>query len=215
MIASPNEVRARAFGIALALSTLIGSIAVGLWLGLEVALLVVAAGALVLVIALLWSSVAGLSGDTPLSLDEALGMGAPSTEEEQKRAVLRALKDLDYERSVGKISEEDFHEFSERYRAEARRLIAAVDATLGPAHALAEKLAAERLAAEGLVSGASAAEPAKSPEPEPEPKSGAGVLDAEGDGKPALEKPDDAKQAKATRPEVVDAVEPPRPESEP
>ena len=213
MIASPNEVRARAFGIALALSTLIGSIAVGLWLGLEVALLVVAAGALVLVIALLWSSVAGLSGDTPLSLDEALGMGAPSTEEEQKRAVLRALKDLDYERSVGKISEEDFHEFSERYRAEARRLIAAVDATLGPAHALAEKLAAERLAAEGLVAGASAAEPAKSPEPEP--KSGAAVLDAEGDRKPALEKPDDAKQAKATRPEVVDAVEPPRPESEP
>jgi hypothetical protein len=172
-----------------------------------------AAGALVLVIALLWSSVAGLSGDTPLSLDEALGMGAPSTEEEQKRAVLRALKDLEYERSVGKISEEDFHEFSERYRAEARRLIAAVDATLGPSHALAEKLASERLAAEGLLAGASVAEPAKTLEPES--KSGTAPPGAEADHQASLEKSDDSKPVKATRSEVVDAVEPARPESEP
>lgn len=158
-----NEGRARVFGVALALSTLLGSIAVGLWLGLEVALLVVAAGALVTVIALLWSSVAGLSGDTPLTLDEALGMGAPSAEEEQKRAVLRALKDLEYERSVGKISEQDFHEYSERYRAEARRLISAVDATIGPAQALAEKLANERLASAGLVVDEAVVDPAPSP----------------------------------------------------
>lgn len=150
MIVRFNQAQARTFGAALAVTTLVATVAVGSWVGIELAVLVLAAGALVLVIALLWSSVAGLSGDTPLTLDEALGMGAPSTEEEQKRSVLRALKDLEFERSVGKISEQDYREFSERYRAEARRLIAAVDASLGPAHAQAEKLASARLAAAGL-----------------------------------------------------------------
>jgi hypothetical protein len=145
-----SDVRVRQFGWALAISTLAGALGAGRWLGLEVAVLVLAAGALVLVIALLWASAAGLSGDTPLTLDEAIGMGAPSTEEEQKRAVLRALKDLEYERSVGKLSDADYHEFSERYRAEARRLIEAVDATLGPAQELAEKLARDRLDQAGL-----------------------------------------------------------------
>jgi len=213
MTAQANETRARAFGAALALSTFAGAIATGLWLGLEVALLVIAAGALVLVIALLWASVAGLSGDTPLTLDEALGMGAPSTEEEQKRAVLRALKDLDYERSVGKISEQDFREFSERYRAEARRLIAAVDASLGPSHALAEKLAADRLAAEGLASAQAATATVKATATEPEPAVAKADAAEDGDGE-APKKPESPSQGKA-RPDVVDAVPPVRPESEP
>jgi hypothetical protein len=203
MTSIANESRARAFGAALALSTLLGAIATGLWLGLEVALLVVAAGALVLVIALLWGSVAGLSGGTPLTLDEALGMGAPSAEEEQKRAVLRALKDLEYERSVGKISEQDYHEFSERYRAEARRLITAVDETLGPAHALAEKLARERLAAEGLLPDANR-EPATASEPSGDSKDAAPLAPA-APAKPKL----------STHPEIVDAVEPVRQETDP
>ncbi len=105
----------------------------------------------------------GPVGDTPLTLDEALGMGAPSTEEEQKRSVLRASSDLEYERSVGKISEQDYREFSERYRADARRLIAAVDASLGPAQAQAEKLASARFASAGLT--AETAAPAQETEP--------------------------------------------------
>lgn len=151
MTPSLSDIRARHFGWALAISTVVGAVVAGQQLGFEVAILVLAAGALVLVIALLWASVAGLSGDTPLTLDEAIGMGAPSAEEEQKRAVLRALKDLEYERSVGKLTDADYREFSERYRAEARRLIEAVDATLGPAHELAEKLAHERLEKAGLA----------------------------------------------------------------
>jgi hypothetical protein len=215
MSSLPNEVRARTFGIALASSTLGGALLAGFWLGLEVALLVVAAGALVLVIALLWSSVAGLSGDTPLTLDEALGMGAPSAEEEQKRAVLRALKDLDYERSVGKISEADFREFSERYRAEARRLISALDSTLGPSQALAEKLAAERLAAEGLASAEPAVEPAAAEPAATEPAA----------TEPAAAEPADAKvdgaraatprsEKTAAPPEAVEAAPSVRQESE-
>ncbi len=172
MIVRFNQAQARIFAAALAATTLVATLAAGAWVGIELAVLVLAAGALVLVIALLWSSVAGLSGDTPLTLDEALGMGAPSTEEEQKRAVLRALKDLEFERSVGKISEQDYREFSERYRAEARRLIAAVDASLGPAQAQAEKLAVARLAAAGLSAEAvtpDAAPPTPASEPDEKP----------------------------------------------
>ena len=98
------------------------------------------------VIAFSGSSVQSLSGDSPLTLDEALTLGQPSVEEEQKRAVLRALKDLDYERSVGKISDQDYHELSARYREEAKRLIERVDESLTPARERAEKLLAERVA---------------------------------------------------------------------
>ncbi|HLV64819.1 MAG TPA: zinc ribbon domain-containing protein [Polyangiaceae bacterium] len=163
----------------IAVTTLLTAVVSGIVLGLGTALLVVAGGALAAVLVLLWASVQSLAGETPLTLDEAIGMGAPSAEEEQKRAVLRALKDLEYERSVGKISEEDYREFLARYRAEARRLIAAVDESLGPAHALAEKLLAERLARAGLADAPDAKQPeseaASSPENgapvSPEPKS--------------------------------------------
>lgn len=206
MIPSFSDVRARQFGWALAISTVVGAVVSGRALGLEVAILVLAAGALVLVISLLWASVAGLSGDTPLTLDEAIGMGAPSAEEEQKRSVLRALKDLEYERSVGKLSDADYREFSERYRAEARRLIEAVDSTLGPAHELAEKLARERLAREGLLDSPAAESSgngadASSPKAAPTQAEGSGG-DEEGRNKAESK----AKTAKTAGPEPVEAV---------
>ena len=117
----------------------------GAVLGIELALLVAAFFALCLVIGFAWVSVQSLSGDSPLTLDEALTLGQPSVEEEQKRAVLRALKDLDYERSVGKISDDDYRDLSARYREDAKRLIERVDESLTPAREKAEKLLAERV----------------------------------------------------------------------
>jgi hypothetical protein len=73
-------------------------------------------------------------------------LGAPSAEEEQKRSVLRALKDLEYERAVGKINDADYASLAEHYRNEAKRLLRAVDEDLGPERERAEKLLAERLA---------------------------------------------------------------------
>lgn len=138
---SPGSLRVAlpAFAIAAA----IGS---GALLGVEIGILVGAFGALGLVITFAWVSVQSLSGDSPLTLDEALTLGQPSAEEEQKRAVLRALKDLEYERSVGKIGDEDYRELSARYREEAKRLIERVDESLSPARQRAEKLLAERMA---------------------------------------------------------------------
>lgn len=137
--------RGRAFG-ALALALLAAS--VGAVLGLGVALLTLAGGVLLGGILLFWSSLQGLAGETPLTLDEALSLGAPSAEEEQKQAVLRALKDLEYERSVGKISEDDYRELSQRYRSEAKALLHLVDRDLAPSLKKAEALLADRLGRE-------------------------------------------------------------------
>lgn len=113
-------------------------------------LLILAAGALALVLILMWSSVQSLTGGAALGFEEALGMGAPSRVEEEKRAVLRALKDLEYERGVGKISPEDYAELSARYRAEAKRLMQSLDEALGPAREAVERDIARRLAKAGV-----------------------------------------------------------------
>lgn len=126
--------------------TIVTAVVVGVALGVELSLLVIAGGALAGVIALLWASVQSLTGESPLTLEEAMTLGAPSAEEEQKRAVLRALKDLDFERSVGKISDEDYTELSERYRAEAKRLMQLLDEGAQPERERAEKALRERLA---------------------------------------------------------------------
>jgi hypothetical protein len=111
------------------------------------AFFLVAGGAALLgAIALLWSSLQSLTGDAPLTLDEALSLAAPSAEEERKESVLRALKDLEYERSVGKLSDEDYRELSRRYRQEAKQLLQMVDENLAPARSRALQLLEQRLA---------------------------------------------------------------------
>jgi hypothetical protein len=112
----------------------------GFWGGWPPALMVLALIALLLVIGLFWSSVQGLAGESPLTLEEALTLGAPSAEEEQKRALLRALNDLKYERSVGKISEEDYAELSQRYREQAKQLMQLLEGEQEPARKRAEQL---------------------------------------------------------------------------
>jgi hypothetical protein len=118
--------------------------------GVELAFLVAAAGVLTLVITLMWSSVQSLTGGASIGFEEALGMGAPSKVEEQKRAILRALNDLKFELGVGKISQADFQELSAKYRDEARRLMQTLDETLDPARQQVEQRLKQRLAQEGL-----------------------------------------------------------------
>jgi len=124
--------------------------------GASAAVLVLSAGALVAAIAIFWASIRTLVGETPLSGADAYALGAPRAEEEQKRAVLRALKDLEFERSVGKISEEDYQALVAKYRAEAKRLLRALDEESQPERAKVEALVAKRLRREGLAAGAAA-----------------------------------------------------------
>jgi hypothetical protein len=128
------------------LFTLIAAITAGTFYGVQLVVLTLAAAALLLVIFLLWSSVQALAGESELTFEEAFSLGTRTAEEEQKRAVLRALKDLEYERSVGKIGEDDYHEYAARYRAEAKRLIQVLDENLAEGRKQVEVELARRLA---------------------------------------------------------------------
>jgi hypothetical protein len=132
-------------------ATLIGGVVAGVQQGAAAVVLVLCAGALVSVIALFWSSIRTLVGETPLSGADAYALGAPRAEEEQKRAVLRALKDLEFERSVGKISEEDYKALVAKYRAEAKRLLRTLEEGAEPRRQKAADLVTERLYLEGLA----------------------------------------------------------------
>ncbi|MCH2107871.1 MAG: hypothetical protein MK135_00955 [Polyangiaceae bacterium] len=106
--------------------------------GLPGTLLFLAATALSVTIILIWISLERTTDTQNLDIEDALALAAPTAAEEEKRAVLRALKDLEYERSVGKISEEDYREVSSHYRAQAKQLIQAADESLKKKREFAE-----------------------------------------------------------------------------
>jgi hypothetical protein len=172
------------------LITLLAAITAGTLYGVQLAVLTLAAGALLLVIWLLWSSVQALAGESELTFEEAFSLGARSAEEEQKRAVLRALKDLEYERSVGKISDDDYHEYAARYRAEAKRLIQGLEEHLAEGRKQVEAELARRLSKKP-----SKAKPSGSPDAESSEKSES----EEDDTAPASAPSDPKPSALATR----------------
>jgi hypothetical protein len=128
-----------------------GTVLAGLEFGPPAVVLILAALTLVAVIATLWHSVRTLLGETKLSAADAFAIGAPRAEEEQKRAVLRAMKDLEFERTVGKISEEDYAVLVTRFRAEAKRLLREIDQATAEQRARAEEVVRARLESVGLT----------------------------------------------------------------
>src|SRR5262245_43471638 len=83
-----TERAARMFRWGLPAGSIAAALIVGFSYDFGMALLVLAGGVLLGIIAILWESVRTLSGDAPITLEEALSIGAPSAAEEQKRAVL-------------------------------------------------------------------------------------------------------------------------------
>ncbi len=137
-------------GVVLALVLIYG----GVEFGAPAVVLIITGVALILVIAAFWSSVRTLLGESKLSSADAFALGAPNAEEEQKRAVLRALKDLEFERSVGKISDEDYGVLAARYREEAKRLLRAIDKASQDQRQRAEVVVEKKLRKLGLVAAA-------------------------------------------------------------
>jgi hypothetical protein len=164
--------RIRAARWAAPLITLIAAITAGNLFGVQLVVLTLAAAALLLVIWLLWSSVQALAGESELTFEEAFSLGTRSAEEEQKRAVLRALKDLEYERSVGKIGEDDYHEYAARYRAEAKRLIQTLDENLAEGRKQVERELERRLAKSTALNPGKAAHDDRPHVDGPEPTNG-------------------------------------------
>ena len=68
--------------------------------------------------------------------------------EQEKALALRTIKELEFDRAMGKVSEEDFHEMSIRLRARAARLIKQLDAGGGYRSQIEQDLS-KRLGAAG------------------------------------------------------------------
>jgi hypothetical protein len=143
----------RVVAIGLPVASVAGAILVGFLASVGSGLLVLASGALLGTIALLWASVRTLSGDAPLPADlEALAGQTHEVDQlgEQKRRVLRALKDLEGERALGKIDDADYESIAMQYRLEAKALMREMDRNGAPSLAEAERVAAAYLASKGL-----------------------------------------------------------------
>jgi len=148
---------ARGVAVGLPLVTASVALAVGVIVGPAMAILILAAGMLLGVISLFWASLRVLSGDAALSPElEALDATAHAVDalSSRKRMLVRALKDLDNERALGKLEAVDHDQLSTTYRAELKDVLKRIDASLEPHRAKAESAAQAFLLQAGLVDGA-------------------------------------------------------------
>jgi hypothetical protein len=144
----------RVVSLGLPLVAVVAAVVVGIVSSVGSALLVLASGALLGTIALLWASVRTLSGDAPLPVDlEALAARRHGVDDlgEQKNRVLRALKDLESEHALGKIDDADYGSFVARYRDEAKTVMRQMDLEVAPLREQAERIAREYLEKRSLV----------------------------------------------------------------
>lgn len=139
--AEGEQALASAMKIGLPAVTVVSAVIVGVIFGVPMAILVLAAGVLLGVIALFWASLRVLSGETELS-PELLALEAAASGSDalvsRKAMLLRALKDLENERDVGKLEEDDFASLSATYREELKVVLRKIDASLEPHRKKAE-----------------------------------------------------------------------------
>lgn len=161
--AGSDETRlARRLSYGLPIATAIGAISVALFASAGPAFLVLAGGAVLATIAALWASLRTLLGDAPLDPMMLVPMAQAGTSNvlERKQRVLRALKDLENERAVGRLDEDDYALLETQYRADAKLVLREIDAAVEPNLERAEELARKHLERNGLGPESADAEPA-------------------------------------------------------
>ncbi len=199
----------RWFAVVLPAGTALLAIAVGSVASIGPGILVLAAGALLGAIALLWSSLRTLAGDAALPEELEVIDGIPLREDPlqaRKKELLRALKDLAHDHAVGKIDDEDFEDLDARYREQAKTVMREIDLAGTPARERAEKLAREHLAKVGLAAKRRAAVAAEEEDTEDEDDNGP-EQDAEDTvAEEQAEQAEDAEAAEELRREAPVAV---------
>lgn len=106
-------------------------------------LMIFAGVALFLALTALWRSFAALFGPGEASATALTTRRAALLEE--KHALLISLKDLMFEKELGKLSEQDFLVLERRYRQQAYAVLQALDEDIGPFLNQAEQLVAARI----------------------------------------------------------------------
>jgi hypothetical protein len=158
----------RVVALGLPATSVLAAVALGLMASVGSALLALAAGALLGAIGLLWASVRTLSGDAPLTVGfESLAADTPAVDSlaEEKRRLLRGLKDLESEHELGKINDADYQALLKRYRDEAKGVLRTMDGRVAPFREEAERLARDYLRTRGLASAEQGAATATAPPP--------------------------------------------------
>ena len=109
-----------------------------------------------------------LVGDASSVSSEPLSERARHTLEREKTLVLRSIKDLEFDRAMGKLSQADFDEMAGRLRARALGLMRQLDQDATGYRTIIERELSARLAAQALDRQAPAAPPAEvAPAPVP------------------------------------------------
>lgn len=108
---------------------------------LPVFFIVLASAALLAALTALFASLRAAIGGGA----DDLGLGGMGPDlgalEDEKNALLRALKDLEYEHEVGKIDDEDYARLERAYRARAKEVLGELDRDFRPYLSRAEELA--------------------------------------------------------------------------
>jgi hypothetical protein len=86
-----------------------------------------------------------LTSDRIHAPSEAIGERQRSAVEREKRLVLRSIKELEFDRAMGKVSVRDFDEMSARLRSRAIALMRHLDADGSPYRAIIERELSARL----------------------------------------------------------------------
>jgi hypothetical protein len=112
--------------------------------------------ALVIAVLFFWNSVRTLGGDTdiPDSPPNQAEHGGGELEAKalRKKMLLLSLKDLENEKKLGKINDDDYEDVAQRYRDEVKTLMKEMDAAAAPFRAKAEELLRAHLASKGSKS---------------------------------------------------------------
>jgi hypothetical protein len=98
---------------------------------LPILFITLAAGALLVAISFIWASLRALfGGERDLWVTQSAAVRRRAELLDEKDLVLRSLKDLEFERDAGKISDEDFKRLEAEFRSRARRILKQLDEDL-------------------------------------------------------------------------------------
>ena len=92
------------------------------------AFIVLSGGALLFAISFVWASLRALLGGAHEShVSESPAMRKRHELLDEKEAVLKSLKDLEFEREVGKLSDDDYKRLEAELRTRAKRILRQLD----------------------------------------------------------------------------------------
>jgi len=88
-----------------------------------------------------WRTLVPLADADEAVVPQALGGRTRAVLERDKGLVLRSIKELEFDRAMGKVSEADFGEMSARLRARATRILRQLDAGTGYREQIEQEIA--------------------------------------------------------------------------